>query len=163
MKKHLIISLLCLALGCLWGRAADLAYLNLKLNDGAVYSYAFASQPELIFPDASTLLILTQQEEVSYPIADIASYFFSESPAAGIAAPVADVQNITFRFTAPNRVEIAAEGPVTARLFTMSGAVVLSAQKGTSMPTMEVSLEDLPTGVYLLNVNNRQTVKILKK
>lgn len=144
MKKCLI--LLAVALSGTIAKADNFA-LKVNLYGSTSAMYVLDSKPVITYSDNS-IIIKNQSLEDTYPISEVESFTFVETPASGIEK-ITD--NITYEFR--NNV-FTCEGQYI-RVFNLSGHAV---SEGNS----SVSLEALADGLYIISAGNR-TIKVIKK
>lgn len=154
--RHRFLSLLFFAAAALHSLAqqTDKA-LIVEMKSGEKVAFTFANNPQIRFVD-DNLVINTNLYEFSYAAAAVQRYVFGAS-VTGINAPVADGNIIEGDDLTLNLLKSGSDVTV----FSTDGKVVL-AGKANSQGVAQLSLKNLPVGVYVVKTDSF-TTKILKR
>lgn len=137
-------------------------YLVIELNNSKKHSYSLEEKPVISFNN-DKLVIETDNIKLDYLIDDIAKYYFSEAAETDVEDIKYDVNNIHFTYTNPDFLLI--EG------VTGNENVLVYEINGRTCPVdilksdncIKVQLNTLPNGLYIINVDNKHSFKIIRK
>ena len=137
-------------------------YLVIELNNSNKHSYSLEDKPVISF-DNDKLIIETDKIELDYLIDDIAKYYFSEEDETGVEDIKYDVNNIHFTYTNPDFLLIeGVTGYENVQVYEISGRVrpvdILKSDN-----CIKVELNTLQNGLYIINVDNKHSFKIIRK
>ncbi len=156
-RKILALGLLIISALCTFSACAELNYLNVSLRSGTVDVYALAEKPVISVVDGATILIKSPEVETTYNVGDIVSYSFSKD-ASGVIDAV-DNKNFGFKY-AENLIEVTGDVKSVA-LYDIQGRILKTVACNSTLT--QVRLDDLNAGVYVVVINNQQSIKIVKK
>lgn len=127
---------------------AEGSALLVTLSDGTTAGYLLSEKPIVTFGE-STLQIKSSEASTEYNRADVKHFTFVDAEVLGIAplskgSTVFEFKNNTVRMDG---------APII--IYTVNGELV---KKGIGT----VSIEDQPTGVYIIKMNN-QSIKVVKR
>lgn len=153
MKNKIILFLLLFfAVGL---SAQGQTALVVELRDGSCASFLLAEQPKITF-EGEMMSIVSSKTDMEFVRSEVKKYRFVDSVAS--IAEVEDASQATFDGNTLIVSGLSDETVVT--VYTLSG---LSVKKSTpSSGVCTISLESLPSALYIVNYNNT-TIKILKK
>ena len=127
-------------------------HLVIETNNSKKHSYSLEDNPVISFNN-DILVIKTDKIELSYPISDIAKYYFTKED-TGISSVNGDVNNIHFNYTNTDFLlieGIASEDNVN--VYEINGRTChVNIVRNSNSITIE--LRTLPKGIYLVKVNN---------
>ena len=127
-------------------------HLVIETNNSKKHSYSLEDNPVISFNN-DILVIKTDKIELSYPISDIAKYYFTKED-TGISSVNGDVNNIHFNYTNTDFLlieGIASEDNVN--VYEINGRTChVNIVRNSNSITIE--LKTLPKGIYLVKVNN---------
>ena len=127
-------------------------HLVIETNNSKKHSYSLEDNPVISFNN-DILVIKTDKIELSYPISDIAKYYFTKED-TGISSVNGDVNNIHFNYTNTDFLlieGIASEDNVN--VYEINGRTChVDIVRNSNSITIE--LKTLPKGIYLVKVNN---------
>lgn len=163
MRKKLYLSLLCaLTFGAqAWAAETDIV---VQFNDNTTVRYALDKTFLMAHRNGNVVFYTTgggQEVNVSYPLSTVKKYVFAPSDPTAVDEVRGEEMVVTqpgegvYRFSglsAADRI-----GVVAADGRSLKGCVTRQGDSAT------VSLAALPKGVYIVTVNNRQTIKIAKQ
>lgn len=131
-------------------------------RDGSFIRYTFGERPNVSF-DENDVIITTSVASALYPFSSVKEIYFEEIPGNSIADMPEDANTIVFNYSNRNSVVVSGmkDGDIVS-VYAING-ILLGRQKGNEYGCAEVNLADLPSGVYIINVNNKQSIKIQKK
>ena len=127
-------------------------HLVIETNNSKKHSYSLEDNPVISFNN-DILVIKTDKIELSYPISDIAKYYFTKED-TGISSVNGDVNNIHFNYTNTDFLlieGIASEDNVN--VYEINGRTC-HVNITRSNDSVIVELKNLPKGIYLVKVNN---------
>lgn len=160
MNNKLILFLLLL-FTCRIGTYAQEILLVLEMDDKSTVSYSFSEKPVITFTEQS-LVIDTEKVSSEYAIGKVLRYYFVEQEST-------DVENIEIaeneiRFTYLDNDNLLVEGVddnTHLSVYDISGRRynVDVVNNGNSI---KVSLFQLPSGTYIVNVMGEHSIKIRK-
>lgn len=135
---------------------ADDAVLQVWFSDGQVMSINLNDNPKTTYKDGN-LLILTDNNSVTYPLEKVKRYTYATS--TGIETPAklsvsfsSDGESLTFTGLKPH---------THISIFNVTGVLLKTIDSGNQSKTI-ISASHLPVGVYLVKVNGG-TYKIMKR
>ena len=127
-------------------------HLVIETNNSKKHSYSLEDNPVISFNN-DILVIKTDKIELSYPISDIAKYYFTKED-TGISSVNGDVNNIHFNYT--NTDFLLIEGIAeedNVNVYEINGRTChVNIVRNSNSITIE--LKTLPKGIYLVKVNN---------
>ena len=127
-------------------------HLVIETNNSKKHSYSLEDNPVISFNN-DILVIKTDKIELSYPISDIAKYYFTKED-TGISSVNGGANNIHFNYTNTDFLlieGIASEDNVN--VYEINGRTChVDIVRNSNSITIE--LKTLPKGIYLVKVNN---------
>lgn len=132
-------------------------------RDGGFIQYTFDERPNVSF-DENNVIISTSDASALYPFSSVKEIYFDQiNSGNSIADMPEDLNTIVFNYSNKNAVVISGmeHGDIVS-VYAING-ILLGRQKGNENGHAEINLADLPSGVYIINVNNKQSIKIQKK
>lgn len=156
--KRLLLLVFCFGMSCLM-RASDYLMV-IDFADGSEVTIGLSKHPVLTFVEQK-LCVSAEDEKSEFELADVVNFRFAEDPAALPALREEDDFHMVWQ---SDDFIVISHVPADAR-------VLLYGMDGTSYKSrvnardsrFEVSLSDLPKGIYLLNINSNRTLKITRK
>lgn len=135
--------------------------LVVQFSDGSTTVYALSQQPVVAFEGAN-LVITAGEAEATFARTEVSQFFF-RPVGTGIGKLSSGVPERRVRFAAPDLIAVSdiAEGDAL-RLVTVDGRTA-AATIDRAAGIANISLAGLPTGVYILKINQTNTIKIFKK
>ncbi len=160
MKRIYTILLFCVITLTAWSQ--EMAHvLIVELRDGTSAKFALTDKP-VISHSGNDVLIKSDWLSATYSIDAVRKYRFKEQDITGIEAAEAEEQ-FTVVYTDGETVRIGGAGDKTrASVFAIDGRKV-AAEVGNDGNMLSVSLINLPSGVYIVNVNGKQSFKVVRK
>lgn len=159
MNEKFACILILMLLGIAHCFASDEMLVVLK-TDGSTMSYVLSSKPELTFQDGS-MQIASNSETTSVALSDIDNFHFAEAPTA-----ISNVSENEMRIVRSCNDELRIYGANVdasdVQVFDVSGKRV-NASCSQINGGISVSLQSCPKGISLIKINNRSTIKIVKK
>lgn len=162
MKKNrrLILFMCCLLFVSFARAQTEKTALVLLFTNGGTQSFLLQDEPILTF-EGSILTVVSNSIRAAYPRSDISEFYFELRP-VGIQEKKKD--DLCFVYLNNNQVVVQGltEKDKDIRVFDVSGIIcgVETVYDGT---TATISLDKLNRGVYIIKINNRQSIKIVKK
>ena len=169
MKKKLL-SLLALCSMSMATWAQDMTYvLVVELKDGNATKFSLLNQPT-ISAEGNEIRITTDDSfkengDISYfacPINNIKKYYFIEEDATAINDANTDKQEVKVTYIDGQNVVISGLANTDKpALYSIDGRKVedFASEGGQA----NISLAKLPAGVYVVNINSKQSFKIMKR
>ncbi len=156
--KQKLLSLALLLFGLVQGLSADeSAALHLLFADGSDKWFLFTQQPVVTFSE-SELTVTTSDGAFAYTFDNVSEFRFDDPDADGVT----DQRTTTPRIVqANNAVLIYGTGKDAVSLYDLSGRR-LAANVRRQGDAVNVSLHSLPTGTYIIRINN-QSIKVARK
>lgn len=151
--KKLILALLVACTTTVAMAQDTYRYLTLATSS-AEQSIELATLQKIVFDTAGQKVVVTTSEGVvEFPLPEMQKMFFSATPTAIEALPM---QDITLRVTGST---LHANGKGLLHLYNAAGTLLHMAHiEGDT----RISLEHLPTGLYIINLG-QQTIKYIKR
>lgn len=162
MKKkllHLLIPLLAIPSAM---RADELHSLIISFHEGDPVAIVLADKPCATFINDS-LRIETESFSTSYLRSNIAGFHFGWYDPTETGIESIDEDLIRIVYTDENRIEILGIDPSTPiTIYSINGGS-MTTYSINSNHSIAFDLTLYPTGIYLININNTQTFKVIKK
>ncbi|MCI6823559.1 MAG: T9SS type A sorting domain-containing protein [Bacteroidales bacterium] len=157
--KHILILIL---LGLLTAPAAKAqSELVVQLADGSTTVYALSQQPVVAF-EGDNLVITAGNANATFARAEVTQFFF-RPVGTGIGKVSSGDLERRVRFAAPDLIVVSGIAEDDAlRVVTVEGRTAAATIDRTA-GIANISLAGLPTGVYILKINQTDTIKIFKK
>ena len=163
LKKKLLLSFLALG-ACLGAKSQDVSYvMRVTLTDGKVDEYLVADHPNVSVEKG--VVYVWGAVQATYKVEDVKDYTFadasttgieevaSDEPKAGISVKYVDGENVIIRGISPDT-------PV--RVYSLGGQMQ-NAAITHSADGVNVSLNALPAGTYIIDMKNEKSIKVLKR
>jgi len=156
--KRLLLLVFCFGMSCLM-RASDYLMV-IDFADGSEVTIRLSKHPVLTFVEQK-LCVSAEDEKSEFELADVVNFHFAEDPAALPALHEEDDFHMVWQ----------SDDLIVISHVSADARVLLYGMDGTSYKShvsardsrFEVSLSDLPKGIYLLNINSNRTLKITRK
>ena len=157
--KHIFILIL---LGLLTAPATKAqSELVVQLADGSTTVYALSQQPVVAF-EGDNLVITAGEAEATFARAEVEQFFF-RPVGTGIGKVSSGGLERLVRFAAPDLIALSGiSEDDTLRVVTVDGRMA-AANIGRTAGTANISLAGLPTGIYIVQINQTNAIKIFKK
>lgn len=149
--------MVCMLAICLPALADEPSALHLFFNDGTSKWFLFSAKPVLSFADDG-LTITTADGVVSYIFDSVKEFRFDNPDEDGIQQ---HVRTPRFVHTDNNTILVYGGATDVVGLYDLSGRQ-LTAQIQNQGDAKRISLRHLPSGVYIIRINN-QSIKVTKK
>lgn len=132
--------------------------LRLLFQDGTSTCFLLSDEPELSFSD-NDLVVTSSSVSTSYPLENVKEYDFVDATEVSVKPLAKD----EIRFVRSNNNEILVYGcqPSSVAIYDAAGRR-LPGKIRTQSGATSISLHNLPTGVYIVKMN-QQSIKISKK
>ncbi len=156
--KRLLLLIFCFSVSCrIW--ATDYLMV-IDFADGSEMNIGLSKHPVLTFVEQK-LCVSAEDEKSEFELADVVNFHFAEDPAALPALHEEDDFHMVWQ----------SDDLIVISHVSSDTRVLLYGMDGTSYTNrvnardshFEVSLSDLPKGIYLLNINSNRTLKITRK
>ena len=156
--KRLLLLLISFSVSC-WMWANDYLMV-IDFTDGSEVSIGLSKHPMLTFAD-QRLCVSVEGEMSEYELADVVNFHFTEAPASIHA--LREEEDFRMIWQSDDLIVVFHASP--------EARVLLYGVDGTFYPNRinaqgnryEISLSDLPRGIYLLNINSNRTLRINRK
>jgi hypothetical protein len=160
MKKKMICLLFfSMALSMTPMFASENKALIVELQSGSQTTFFLSEKPVLTFAN-HVLKIVINQESCDYEISNVKYFYFSDQ-SSDVQQLKANNVNIVYQSKDKVVIEGVSEND-QIQIYSAKG-IMQKGIVGRNGNNVEVSLSALPTGVYLISVQNKQTIKIFKK
>jgi hypothetical protein len=140
---------------------SDYSTLVVETKSGTKLEISLQKKPEVSINDKE-FIIYSGDQVTSYIHEAVRKFYFKPYSATNIDAPVA---KNTIRIVMHNQSKVVIDGvgeQSKVRLYSLNGQA-LPVVSSTSDNVLTVSLEELTPGTYILNIDNKQTFKLLKR
>lgn len=135
--------------------------LVVKLNDGSEEKYVLKERPEA-WMQGTRLRIESTTMSTAYERTDIEKFYFldKDGNSSGIKAVAEAETSLTVRQLSNGRLQVSglADGDAV-RVFDLSGRL-LTTVKSDGSNSLSIDLSQQPKGVYIININNKRTIKL---
>lgn len=160
MKKTLLS--LMLALAAMTVQAQDeYSTLVVETMEGTKLEISLQKAPKVQMTD-NAFIITCGEEIIGYTYGEVRKYYFKLSKYVSVE-PVVDERTIRVTFVDNATVVISGvDNPEVIRLYTLDGSRV-APQVEVAEGVITVSLSALDAGFYILNIDNEQSFKLLKR
>lgn len=160
MKKTLLS--LMLALAAMTVQAQDeYSTLVVETMEGTKLEISLQKAPKVQMTD-NAFIITCGEEIIGYTYGEVRKYYFKLSKYVSVE-PVADERTIRVTFVDNATVVISGvDNPEVIRLYTLDGSRV-APQVEVAEGVITVSLSALDAGFYILNIDKKQSFKLLKR
>lgn len=156
--KRLLLLLISFSVSC-WMWANDYLMV-IDFTDGTEVSIGLSKHPVLSFAD-QRLCVSVEGELSEFELADVVNFHFTEAPASIHA--LREEEDFRMIWQSDDLIVVFHASP--------EARVLLYGVDGTFYPNRvnaqgnryEISLSDLPKGIYLLNINSNRTLRINRK
>lgn len=156
--KRLLLLLISFSVSC-WMWANDYLMV-IDFTDGSEVSIGLSKHPMLTFAD-QRLCVSVEGEMSEYELADVVNFHFTEAPASIHA--LREEEDFRMVWQSDDLIVVFHTSP--------EARVLLYGVDGTFYPNrvnvqgnrFEISLSELPKGIYLLNINSNRTLRINRK
>lgn len=140
--------------------------LVVHLKDGTTHIYNLPDSPTASFEKAGAVTLTSKDVITEYDFAELSHFDFQTGTYGGALGAIGNVEGddaatFTLTYLDANTVAVSGEGITHATLFNTSGQQVIQAKATGAY--LEISLQGLPAGVYLLTTSTNKTVKIIKR
>lgn len=133
--------------------------LVLKFADATEETFFLADQPEVTF-DGGKLKVMASGVETDFDQASVTEFYF-DYRTTPTSVTSATAGKSTFSYTDNTTVSVTGSKGSVATLYTVGGKQLL--RKSVEGGSVTVSLAGYAPGIYLLNIENDNTYKIIKK
>ena len=135
--------------------------LVVKLNDGSEEKYVLKERPEA-WMQGTRLRIESTTMSTAYERTDIEKFYFLDKDGnpSGIKAVAEAETSLTVRQLSNGRLQVSGLADDDAvRVFDLSGRL-LTTVKSDGSNSLSIDLSQQPKGVYIININNKRTIKL---
>ena len=160
MLKKLLL-MFALAVTVTTQAQSDYSTLVVETKSGTKLEISLQKKPEVSINNKE-FIIYSGDEVTSYIYEAVRKFYFKPYSATNIDAPVA---KNTIRIVMHNQSKVVIDGvgeQSKVRLYSLNGQA-LPVVSSTSNNVLTVSLDELTPGTYILNIDNKQTFKLLKR
>ena len=160
MRRILSILYIC----CCYLRieAADVnTILRVELKDGTNNDYLLAARPQISF-EGNKVVFLCKSISTSYNRENVRNFVFLDDSGTGIQE--LKTGDTRFSYSVETR-QVTIEGDLSSediKVYSVSGLQYHPELNYTSNQ-VKISLASLPHGFYIINIGNKQSIKIIKK
>ncbi len=161
LKEKLLLLMFALAVTVTTQAQSDYSTLVVETKSGSTLELSLQKKPQVSI-NGTEFVITCGDEATSYIHEAVRKFYFKPYSATNIDTPVAEN---TIRIIMHNQSKVVVSGISKAekvRLYTLDGRAV-PVVSSTNDNVLTVSLDELTPGTYILNIDNKQTFKLLKR
>lgn len=147
---------------CLKMSAEEISYiLRVELKDGTNNEYVLADRPQISF-EKESVVFLCKRISTSYKKKDITNFVFGDSKSTGIYGLRDGDTRINYIIKEGKVILEGVTEKEDIKIFSISGQLhhPIINNEGNKVVVM---LASLPEGYYIINIGNKQSIKVLKK
>jgi len=133
--------------------------LTFNFTNDTMAKFAIVENPVVTFDGTDVVVKTSQNLTASYPIADVETFNFTQGTTAGVDELNAD-KGYDVQFVGKSTIIISGSSVTGATVYAVSGARVADAPAADGVVT--ISLAELPSGVYVIEIPGHQSLKIQK-
>ena len=133
--------------------------LRVELKDGNTNEYVIADRPSISFEEDKVVFVC-KKLSTAYAKSEIDKFIFVDE-STGIKELESGNTRIDYRVEKEQFIVEGMMGKKQIRVYSINGQEQLVSVNYLD-GRMEVTLSSLPTGYYIINISNKQTIKILK-
>lgn len=139
---------------------ASVDMLVLTMADQSTKEFKLDDKPEISFADGK-FLVTASQVTTDYDQSEVTEFHFKKSDGTSTGINTGNEAQFSFVFNDNTNVRISGTKAKRASLYTIGGQFVKSQKVNGG--SVNVSLADCGSGVYILNLENDHTFKLIKK
>lgn len=161
MLRKLLLLMFAFAVTIMAQAKSEYSTLVVETKSGTKLEISLQNKPEVSINNKE-FIIYSGDEVTSYIHEAVRKFYFKPYSATNIDAPVAK-NTISIVMLDQSKVVISGVSEESkVRLYTLNGQA-LPVVSSTSDNVLTVSLDELTPGTYILNIDNKQTFKLLKR
>lgn len=156
--NKVLVLLMFLTVFSVGTRAAQVETLIVKLKNGSETAFFLKDKPQVKFEGAN-LIVTSSAGDTTFALADVLRFTYDKRDASGINETVTEPTGVFFK----DDVLVVSQLKVNAlvSVYGLDGVLVRQ-WKAPHAGTFRLSLSELPSGLYLVKVDNI-TYKIMKR
>ena len=161
LRKKLSLLILALVATMTTQANNDYSTLVVETKSGTTLELSLQKKPKVQISETEFIIYFDNKAE-GYVHEEVRKFYFKPYNATNIEAPV---EKNTIRVSMIDQTKVVISGVSESskvRLFTMDGKAMKIEAAGNN-DEITVSLDALAPGTYLLNIDNKQTFKLLKR
>lgn len=158
--KRLYSIILLMAMAASIGASAESLCLTLHFNSGETAKFAIPEKPVMTFADNKIMVKNDKNVEGIYDRDLIANFDFTMGETAAIGTLLTEGTDYAVEFIDANTLCIAGSGITQASAYNVAAQKVATAN--ASGYTVTLSLENQPSGIYLIEIPGHASFKIKK-
>ncbi len=156
--NNVLALLVLLTVFCVGTRAAQVETLVVKLKNGSETAFFLKDKPQVKF-EGTNLKVTSSAGDATFALADVLQFTYDKRDTSGINETVTEPTGVIFK----DDVLVVSQLKVNAvvSVYGLDGILVRQ-WKAPHAGTFRLSLSELPSGLYLVKVDNI-TYKIMKR
>ena len=156
--NNVLALLVLLTVFCVGTRAAQVETLVVKLKNGSETAFFLKDKPQVKF-EGTNLKVTSSAGDATFALADVLQFTYDKRDTSGINETVTEPTGVIFK----DDVLVVSQLKVNAvvSVYGLDGMLVRQ-WKAPHAGTFRLSLSELPSGLYLVKVDNI-TYKIMKR
>ncbi|SEM85283.1 Por secretion system C-terminal sorting domain-containing protein [Prevotella sp. ne3005] len=156
--NNVLALLVFLTVFCVGTRAAQVETLVVKLKNGSETAFFLKDKPQVKF-EGTNLKVTSSAGDTTFALADVLQFTYDKRDTSGINETVTEPTGVIFK----DDVLVVSQLKVNAvvSVYGLDGILVRQ-WKAPHAGTFRLSLSELPSGLYLVKVDNI-TYKIMKR
>lgn len=156
--NNVLALLVLLTVFCVGTRAAQVETLVVKLKNGSETAFFLKDKPQVKF-EGTNLKVTSSAGDTTFALADVLQFTYDKRDTSGINETVTEPTGVIFK----DDVLVVSQLKVNAvvSVYGLDGILVRQ-WKAPHAGTFRLSLSELPSGLYLVKVDNI-TYKIMKR
>ncbi len=161
LKEKLLLLLFALVATMTIKANNEYSTLVVETKSGTTLEFFLKERPHVGI-NSKNFVITCGEEVTNYVHEEVRKFYFKPYSATNIEAPV--TKN-TIRISMLDQSKVVISGvkePSKVRMYTLDGKSI-AIETSTNDDTLTVSLDALTPGTYILNIDNIQTFKLLKR
>lgn len=156
--KRLLLLLVSFSVSC-WMWANDYLMV-IDFTDGSEVSIGLSKHPMLTFTD-QRLCVSVEGEMSEYELADVVNFHFADASAS--IHTLREEEDFRMVWQSDDLIVVFHASPDARVLFYGVDGTFYPSRVSVQGNRFEISLSDLPKGIYLLNINSNRTLRINRK
>ena len=156
--KRLLLLLVSFSVSC-WMWANDYLMV-IDFTDGSEVSIGLSKHPKLTFTD-QRLCVSVEGEMSEYELADVVNFHFADASAS--IHTLREEEDFRMFWQSNDLIVVLHTSPDARVLLYGVDGMFYPSRVSVQGNRHEISLSDLPKGIYLLNINSNRTLRINRK
>lgn len=141
-------------------KAEDTDCVVVEFQDENTIVYRFTDKPHIFFEENNVRILSSTSVDATYPFDQVKKVYFS-SERVEVSRPKENSDAITFDFCSSDIVKVSGlRNKDSVGVYT-AGGMLLKRYSGND--NIEIDLSNYEKGMYIINVNNNKSFKIIRK